>query len=272
MTMSTLVTSRAASVASLGLISLVMGSGASAQDLTRAMTFVGITPCRVIDTRGGTFSGQAGPPALVAGATRTFQITGTVPGLPTQCGIPSNASAVSINFTATGFAGAGDIRVFPAGGAVPNASILNYRLENIANATSVPLGPVPSTTERGITVQADVSATHLVADVNGYYVAETVFAAGHIREDASIRNASSRVASVLHPGTGLYCVTFTTQPTQVQLETSVVGLAGGGSAALFARVTNGQAGGAGCAFGQLDIKIVNTSGVNTNGRFSFIVP
>jgi hypothetical protein len=52
----------------------------------------------------------------------------------------------------------------------------------------------------------------------------------------------------------------------------VVGLAGGGSAALFARVTNGQAGGAGCASGQLDIKIVNPSGTLTDGRFSFMVP
>jgi hypothetical protein len=153
---------------------LVTGSFASAADVTGALTFIGITPCRIADTRGGggTFTGQAGPPALVAGATRTFQITGTVPGVPTQCGIPSNAAAISVNFTVAGFTGPGDVRVFPAGGSVPNASIVNYALENVANATTVPLGPVSS--EKGITVQADVSSTQLVIDVNGYYVARPI--------------------------------------------------------------------------------------------------
>jgi hypothetical protein len=260
-------------IVSFGLVlgMLLTGSIGSAADVTGALTFVGITPCRIANTRGtGGFTGQAGPPALVAGATRTFQITGTVPGIPAQCGVPSSADAISVNFTVTGFSGAGDIRVFPAGGAVPNASILNYALENIANATSVPLGPVGG--ERGIAVQADVSSTEFIADVNGYYISELVFASGQIREDASIRNRSSKVVSVLHPGTGLYCVTFAPAPSQVRLETAVVGLAGGGSDALFARVTNGQAGGAGCAAGQLDIKIVNASGGLTDGRFSFIVP
>jgi len=52
---------------------------------------------------------------------------------------------------------------------VPLASILNYRLENIANATTVPLGPSGGG-ENGITVQADGSGTEFIADVNGYYV------------------------------------------------------------------------------------------------------
>lgn len=142
--------------------------------MTDALTFVGIIPCRIIETRAGQgFSGQAGPPALVANADRTFQITGTVPGVPIQCGIPSNARAISVNFTATAFSGAGDIRVFPAGSPLPNASILNYALENIANATSVPLGPVGGG-QYGITVRADVSPTDFLADVNGYYVARPV--------------------------------------------------------------------------------------------------
>lgn len=158
----------------LGLGFLVTGSTAPAADVTGALTFVGITPCRIVDTRGagGTFTGQAGPPALVADANRTFQITGTVPGVPSQCGIPTNAAAISVNFTVAGFTGAGDVRVFPAGGALPNASIVNYSLENIANATSVPLGPVGS--EKGITVRADVSSTQLIVDVNGYYVPRPV--------------------------------------------------------------------------------------------------
>jgi hypothetical protein len=152
-------------VSLVGFCLLASAAFASAADVTGAVSFVGIVPCRIIDTRAGQgFSGQAGPPALVANTTRTFQITGTVPGLPSQCGIPATAVAISVNFTVTNFAGAGDIRVFPSGGTLPIASILNYQIENIANATTVPLGPA------GITVQADVSGTDFIADVNGYYV------------------------------------------------------------------------------------------------------
>jgi hypothetical protein len=161
-------------VVSLGL--LAVSSTASATDVTGPMTFVGITPCRIIETRTGFgYSGVNGPPSLLAGATRTFQITGTVAGLPTQCGIPLTARAISVNFTVTNFAGAGDLRVFPAGVPVPNASILNYELENVANATTMPLGSllflggeIPELF--GITVRADGSGTDFIADVNGYYV------------------------------------------------------------------------------------------------------
>lgn len=158
-----MVTSKRVLVVGLGL--LAMGAVASATDVTGPVSFVGITPCRIIETRAGQgFSGQAGPPALVANATRTFQITGTVPGLPAQCGIPATAVAISVNFTVTNFTGQGDIRVFPAGGTLPLTSILNYQLENIANATTVPLGP------GGISVRADAAGTDFIADVNGYYV------------------------------------------------------------------------------------------------------
>jgi hypothetical protein len=64
--------------------------------------------------------------------------------------------------------------VFPAGGSVPNASILNYELETVANATTVPLGPFLGPFAVGdvfgITVRADGSGTDFIADVNGYYV------------------------------------------------------------------------------------------------------
>jgi hypothetical protein len=155
-------------VVSLGL--LAVSSTASATDVTGPLLFVGTTPCRIVETRTGFgYSGVNGPPSLLANETRTFQITGTVAGLPAQCGIPDTAVAISVNFTVADFAGAGDLRVFPAGTPVPNASILNYALENVANATTVPLGPSGGG-ELGITVRADGSGTDFIADVNGYYV------------------------------------------------------------------------------------------------------
>jgi hypothetical protein len=154
----------------------VTSSAAFTAPLTGPLTFVGITPCRILDTRGGTFTGQAGPPSLVANATREFQMTGDVPGVPTQCGIPSTAVAISVNFTVTNFAGQGNLRVFPAGSALPVTSILNYQLQTIANATSMTLGPVGS--EKGIGVYAAVNGTDFLADVNGYYLPAGTLASG----------------------------------------------------------------------------------------------
>ena len=157
----------------LGLGLLALGPSSFAVDLTGTLTFVGVAPCRLVDTRGtGGFTGQAGPPALIADADRVFQVTGTVPGLPTQCGIPSNAQAIEANFTVAAPAGAGNLRAWAAGSAPPNASVVNYTSENVANAVTVPLGPVGS--ERGLAVRADVSSTHFVLDVTGYYVARPI--------------------------------------------------------------------------------------------------
>jgi len=153
-------------------------SGVSGSALTAPLSFVGITPCRILDTRAVSgFSGSFGPPRLAANVSRTFQVTGATSGTPTQCGIPDSAVAISVNLTVTNFTGMGDLRVYPAGAALPLASILNYQLENVANATTVPLGPSGGG-HNGITVRADASPADLIADVNGYYLASTRLASG----------------------------------------------------------------------------------------------
>ncbi len=167
-----------------------------AGDVTGPLTFVGVTPCRIVETRPGYgFSGQAGPPSLIANQTRTFQITGTVPGLPQQCGIPSSAVAISVNFTVTGFSGGGDLRIYPAGSPVPLASIINFQQENVANATNLPLGPV-SATDKGFTVRADGASTDFIADVNGYFVPRhlTVLESGQTETGAYGTEASATAA------------------------------------------------------------------------------
>jgi hypothetical protein len=127
---------------------------------TSPLPFIAVTPCRVADTRGNGFTGQYGPPSLVANATRSFTIAG-------QCGIPTSAAAVSFNFAALDVSSAGDLRVFPAGGSVPLVSTLNYNANtpNIANAAILELG----TFNHAITVQADAASINLIIDVNGYY-------------------------------------------------------------------------------------------------------
>lgn len=125
---------------------------------TEASSFVGITPCRVVDTRGNGFGGAYGPPLLLAEIARDFVLTG-------RCGLPANAVAVSLNFTVVTPTGDGFLATFPAAGAVPLVSTLNFRAGQVlANAAIVPLG-----TGGAITVYSSGSSTHLLIDVNGYF-------------------------------------------------------------------------------------------------------
>jgi len=128
-------------------------------NVTSPLPFIGVSPCRVADTRGNGFTGAYGPPSLVANAKRSFTITG-------QCGIPNSAAAVSFNFGALNVGAPGDLRVFPAGGSVPLVSTMNYNANtpNISNAAIAALG-----TGGAITVQADAVSIDLIIDVNGYY-------------------------------------------------------------------------------------------------------
>jgi hypothetical protein len=125
---------------------------------TSPLHFVGITPCRVADTRGNGFTGQYGPPALTPSG-RDMVIAG-------QCGIPVDAQAVSFNFTAVNVTAAGFLVAYPAGGAFPPVAtmVYNQNTPNLSNAAVVPLG-----TGGAITVVAAVTTIDLVVDVNGYY-------------------------------------------------------------------------------------------------------
>jgi hypothetical protein len=91
-------------------------------------------------------------------APRNFPIAG-------QCAVPSNAQAVSFNFTVTNTLGPGFLLVYPQDGAQPNVSTLNYVAgQTVANAAIVALG-----SGGGITAIPGVSGFDLLIDVNGYY-------------------------------------------------------------------------------------------------------
>ena len=100
---------------------------------------------------------------------------------------------------------------------------------------------------------------------------ERVFAHAQIREDASIRNPTSRVLSVTKVGTGIYCINFTTPPSSRRLEGAQVTLGGTSAQAVFPHINNGQ--GAGCpTVGSLRISFTTAAGVLTDARFTFLVP
>jgi endosialidase-like protein len=159
-------TRRTLIVAVLSTVLLSGGAWWGPQELMAAgeSDFVGLTPCRLVDTRGNGFGGAFGPPSLAAGVPRDFPLQG-------QCGIPATAAAVSLNVTATSTLGPGFFLLHPQGGVLPLVSTLNYVAgETVANAALVPLGP------GGLTVIAGVSGADLILDVNGYFTDSLVHA------------------------------------------------------------------------------------------------
>lgn len=138
-------------------------------EISNPLPFVPVDPCRVADTRGGSFTGQAGAPILSANVTRNFQIAGIVAGVPAQCGIATSARAVSFQFTVLNMTSAGNLVAWPAGGAPPTVSVLNW------SATSGALGngivvPISSSGFLSVNPNAPVGAVvDLIIDVNGYY-------------------------------------------------------------------------------------------------------
>jgi hypothetical protein len=127
-----------------------------------ALPFIAIPPCRVADTRVASFPPGFGPPSLVGGAARTFD-------LPGQCGLPTEALAYSLNLTVVPPAHPpfSFLSIYPTGGSRPPVSTLNWGAPGTSsvyfNAAIVPAGT-------GGAVDVFVSSgTDLIIDVNGYY-------------------------------------------------------------------------------------------------------
>jgi hypothetical protein len=120
--------------------------------------FFTVAPCRLIDTRNA--AGPFGGPSLVAGGDRTFTLTGS-------CGISTRATAVSVNLTVTAPSAAGNLRLYPAGTALPTVSSINYSAtQTRANNAIISLSPLGALTVR--CSQASGTA-HFILDVNGYF-------------------------------------------------------------------------------------------------------
>ncbi|MBM0234044.1 right-handed parallel beta-helix repeat-containing protein [Micromonospora sp. STR1_7] len=109
-----------------------------------------LVPTRVLDTRG------AGATAFPANTTRQVDLSGT---------LPSDATAVILNVTASGPTANGVLKLFPAGAAVPVASNLNF----VAGQTIPNLVIVPVTGGRVSIHNESSGSTHVVADLAGYF-------------------------------------------------------------------------------------------------------
>ena len=123
-----------------------------------ATRFHTVTPCRRVDTRSASLGG---PQPLAAGSLTRFALAGG------PCGVPATAAAVSLNVAVTAPTTAGYLRLFPAGGAEPLASALNYAAGlTRANNAIVGLGGAG---EIAVRVGQASGAAHVIVDVNGYF-------------------------------------------------------------------------------------------------------
>ena len=129
---------------------------------TGGSTYVPVTPTRVLDTRTGLGDGAAG--TVAAGRSVAFNVVNGVSGAPSA----SEITAVVLNVTVTQPVAGGFVSAFPDGTVVPKSSNVNYgKGETVPNLTTVLVG------QDGKVDLYTSAATHLVADVEGYYVAST---------------------------------------------------------------------------------------------------
>lgn len=181
------------------------------QSIAQNLTFNAIAPCRIFDTRnaGGMLAANTNREVNVVGLT-DYAGQG---GFAGDCHIPGFAApgvphvqAIMINFIAVSSTGAGDLRAWPTDQSMPIASILNYASSaanqglNLANGIILPVRQ----DEQGndITIRADVSATHVVADVTGYFSAETDPAGGNLFLGQSAGKITVASGGTLNVGIG----------------------------------------------------------------------
>jgi hypothetical protein len=137
-------------------------------DTSTDLVFYPVEPCRIMDTRISTLG------YIAANGTRSFSVNTNLVnqgGNAAGCGLPIDPIAVVINVTATNQASIGDLRIYPYGSPAPMASILNFKaFTDVANAAIVQqcylCGP-------DLTILSDVSGSHVVVDVLGYFRSPT---------------------------------------------------------------------------------------------------
>jgi hypothetical protein len=116
-----------------------------------------VSPARVADSRNGT-GGRSAP----LGAAGTWRIP--VAG---QYGIPTTATAVSVNLTAIGGVNGGYLALYPAGGTVPGVSSVNFGggAQVVPNHLIVPLGADGSLD----LFNGSSDPVNALVDVDGYF-------------------------------------------------------------------------------------------------------
>jgi len=111
-----------------------------------------ITPARFVDSRV-----SSGATRLLAGVPKRIKLTG-------RLGLPTDATAISANFTVANTAGAGYLTVWNCSNPMPVVSTLNFGADDaVSNSASTPLDAGGN-----VCVYSPVGADILI-DISGYY-------------------------------------------------------------------------------------------------------
>jgi uncharacterized repeat protein (TIGR01451 family) len=146
----------------------VSGGGSASANASNSTTvvapqglrFVPVTPCRLVDTRKP--AAPFGGPAMAGADSRSFLVPGSASG------IPFTALAYSLNVAVVPTGPLGFVTLWPTGQPRPVASTLNSLDGRVkSNAAIVPAG-----TGGSVSVFAS-NATHVILDINGYFLPAT---------------------------------------------------------------------------------------------------
>jgi hypothetical protein len=167
-------------------------------------------PARLLDTRPGatTIDGAfAGEGLRPTGGNQVLKVTG-------RAGVPAGVSTVVLNVTVDQPQIAGFITVYPCGSAIPTASNLNYTA-----GQTVPNAVISKLAVDGTVCLFNSGATHLIADISGYFADQTVLVP--LGSPARLLDTRSGTATFdgSFSGTGL-------RPSTGTIQLSVAGRAG----------------------------------------------
>lgn len=184
--------------ASMATLAPLAPVGPAAAAVAGQSKFTQVTPFRLVDTRaGGTTDDGRNAATGMRDPNTILQVQ--VGG---RGGVPTSATAVVLNVTATGGRGAGYVTVFPGDQGLPNTSNVNVERadQTVANLVTVQLG------QAYVNVYTSVGM-HLVVDVFGYYSPSGSTAAGRF-----VAFGPERIADTRNGGNAAYV-----QPRQTKI-------------------------------------------------------
>ena len=171
-------------------------------DTNNQLVFTPIAPCRVVDTRGS----GARTGILAANTSRSFDLTTSAftsgqGGAAACAGLPSFSHlGWAVTITATGYTGDGWFTVYPFGGAVPTASVLNFDTSVYAVASGANLTGCFGCAD-DITVVSAAAASHVIIDVVGYFGEATAATSAVTRVAGTAGNLAAGGQTFFNGGT-----------------------------------------------------------------------
>jgi len=173
----------------------------SVTPLTGPLVFIGITPCRLVDTRS--YMGMPAPfgaPALASYSTRSFPVLSHP-----NCVLPPTAKAYSLNLLAIPSGPLSFLSAWPGGYPYPYTSFLNSSDGGMVNNAVIIAAGVGG----AINVLAG-NPTELIIDINGYYVelSESNRTLGGVVAANGSAQSLPPGCSSSRAGTGQYVISF----------------------------------------------------------------